>query len=819
MVYDAALSVHLDETAEGFDAFFLPFLSVVDQGILATDLPPHLHEATRAMALTALRDLLLPVASAAFMPRVLRPRGSLSALAAHLGGQPSRDHYRAFLADGGVSTTWRGRTVFTDMGITVSWHLVQAVAEAIDRARSSRQVGAPTREVRLLSSDRHRGRTVLRVDGPDGSAAYRPRDSAIAAAVHGWLRSLNVVGIHALQVEAFDGHGFVEWASGGGDPVLHARGLGAWWVLLRALDARDIHFENIVVSDRGVGVIDLEVLGGSWRPIEPSLTSWPASVSATPDLTMMIPSWTWTREGTLTDLSLLAGSMARVSSVPVPLVQSPGTDAARLVFVPRPVEVSNGTLPWTSADAVSAFEAGADDMQKLLTDAAVVGDLAQRLKGCRTRVLVRDTILYSQVLWRAMLDPAVKDRGDAIAAFGELGRLPTRDGSEPAPEIVQAEMASLLDGDIPYFEAPLASAGLPWAVPGPAQRSAVSAVLRVPRNRRPMTAHQSVSGSAVDRAVRALASSAVEFDDGSVGWLASRWTTAKGFTTAPIEWGLFEGHVGIAVALVVTMRAGLLADRGLLDRAIARLRELPPDDVIESKGLGLSDGLAGVALGLSSVLADVPDLEPVVDHALTVLERRVTSAVRQTAWDFDDGAAGVIWALQLLGIDVPDLWWEALPSSTSLRGLAHGDAGVALVTGAAPLRADPGDARPCWGAPGVAIVAQELGLRAHPSIADSRALLTQPPGQEPGSLCCGTAGRALAGRRLGLDVLSREKLLADQAERVVGAPGVPSDAWVPGLRYGVAGSLLALVALSDSELVANPLLADYRRPQDRKKGH
>jgi hypothetical protein len=533
---------------------------------------------------------------------------------------------------------------------------------------------------------------------------------------------------------------------------------------------------------------------------------------------MMIPSWTWNRDGTLTDLSLLAGSIARMSSMPLPLVQSPGTDAARLVFVPRAAEVSSGTLPWTSADAVGAFEAGADDMQKLLADVAVVGDLARRLQGCRTRVLVRDTVLYSHILWRAMLDPAVKDRRDAIAAFGELGRLPTRDGSSPAPEIVQAEIASMLDGDVPYFEAPLASAGLPWAAPGPAHRSAVSAFLRVPRGRRPMTASQSASGSAVDRAVRALASSAVDFDDGSVGWLGSRWTTAQEFTTAPLDWGLFEGHVGIAVALTVTMRAGLLADRSLLDRAVSRLRALPPDEVIQSKGLGLSDGLAGVALGLSSMLADVPDLEPVVDQALTVLERGVATAVRPTAWDFDDGAAGVIWALQLLGLDVPDHWWEALPSVTSLRGLAHGDAGVALVTGTAPLRADPDDARPCWGAPGVAIVAQELRLSAHPSITDARALLAQPPGQEPGTLCCGTAGRALAGRYLGLDVASREKLLEEQAERVVSAPGVPSDAWVPGLRYGVAGSLLALAALSNGELVANPTLADYRRPRNRKEG-
>jgi hypothetical protein len=121
----------------------------------------------------------------------------------------------------------------------------------------------------------------------------------------------------------------------------------------------------------------------------------------------MIPSWTWNRDGTLTDLSLLAGSIARMSSMPLPLVQSPGTDAARLVFVPRAAEVSSGTLPWTSADAVGAFEAGADDMQKLLADVAVVGDLARRLQGCRTRVLVRDTVLYSHILWRAMLDPAV----------------------------------------------------------------------------------------------------------------------------------------------------------------------------------------------------------------------------------------------------------------------------------------------------------------------------------------------------------------------------------------------------------------------------
>lgn len=812
LVRTAAISGGADSgTLAGFDAFFTPFLAVADEAIGAVELPVHLHASARSMAMSALRDLLLPVASAAFAPQVPRPRGSLSALVSHMQGAPRRDQYVAYLLDGGVAKTWHDRPVFTDMGAMVTWNLVLGIAEGAKRAAQSRQVGAPVTEIGALASDRHRGRSVLKAVGPAGCAAYRPRDTRLAEAIHGWLVSHAVPGMHPLVVESFPGYGFLEWATVGGDPVVHARGLGAWWTLLTALGAGDIHHENLIVSALGVSVVDLEVINASFWPGEPPIMSWPRAETKQPaDLTMLIPGWTWDRNGELVDSALLAGSMSRISPVPVPIVQSPGTDATRLLFIPRRIDVAASFSPWTSADLADAFEVGANQMGEVLSDEGAVAALRLRLEGRLTRVLMRDTIVYSQLLWGLMLDPSVKEDEDARAALAELARLPTRDGSPPTSDCVGQEIEALLVGDVPYFEEPLKVDELSLAAPAAVQRSIVTSYLRVPRRQRLHNPSSACDLSPPDRALRALEQAAVHFDDGSIGWLGSRWTEKGRFTTAPLPWGLFDGHAGVLVGLTMALRAGIMSEPFMAQQALARIVELDPQDVVDEHGLSLSQGLAGVTLGLCNVRADWPQLESVADRMLTALER--SAATRSMdAWDFDDGVVGAIWALQILGRDIPDRLWDVVPTEVQPRGLAHGDAGLALVTGASPRPTDSLDARPCWGAPGVAMVALRLGLDKHPSIGQAMEALAAPIGDEPGTLCCGTAGRLLASRELGMDFSERSERLALQADRVVQSSSVPQDSWVPGLRYGLAGLIVTLATLADRDVAVSPLLADYRR--------
>ena len=138
------------------------------------------------------------------------------------------------------------------------------------------------------------------------------------------------------------------------------------------------------------------------------------------------------------------------------------------------------------------------------------------------------------------------------------------------------------------------------------------------------------------------------------------------------------------------------------------------------------------------------------------------------------------------------------------------------------------DLRPCWGLPGVAVVARAaLDSERGPAdtweeIVDSaRRALVRPAGNEPGTLCCGTAGRLAAAVTLGVapaDLRGRRDLLAGQADRPRPAPRVPVDAWAPGLQYGVAGTLVGLAVSVEPAAAAAATLHDYRTPTADPRG-
>ena len=233
-------------------------------------------------------------------------------------------------------------------------------------------------------------------------------------------------------------------------------------------------------------------------------------------------------------------------------------------------------------------------MEYLAEDPAARDRLAGALEGLPVRVLWRDTYLYSRLLWGLMADRSIAGRAEARAYLARLADLPCRNGSTPTADLVRVEVESLLAGDVPLFTRTCRADRLDLPAGTPAQAEAMrlrhavgAAYLRVPVAR--VAPAQAPGATAVATAARAalqsLADRAVRFPDGSVGWCGTRWDPgSREFVTAPLGWGLHEGHLGVVVGLTVGLRAGIFTGdvlgqaSALAEAAVARIADLAEAD-------------------------------------------------------------------------------------------------------------------------------------------------------------------------------------------------------------------------------------------------
>lgn len=331
-------------------------------------------------------------------------------------------------------------------------------------------------DVEFGAGDSHRGgRTVaiLRCDG--GRVVYKPRSLAVDAALARFVATLlpdrpDDARIRVPRVIQRDGYGWAEYVAHrycADDRELRDfyRGIGHWLAVMRLLGGSDLHQENLIAAGPVPVVIDCETLFTPHPPLKPS------GYGHAIDLAADLVAGSVLRTGLLPGRGLALGwrgvDPSAVGSLPgqqpvadIPVIVDGGTDRARIATEPVPMEFA-GNHP--SPDPVlgrywDQVVSGFTEVTERLHDWHRAGRLESVLAGfgdCPVRVVARATEVYAE-LSRMLWHPAsLHDQPTAVRRATQLLTEQSRNTTTaPAdPDVIDAEVAELLDGDVPCFSA------------------------------------------------------------------------------------------------------------------------------------------------------------------------------------------------------------------------------------------------------------------------------------------------------------------------------------------------------------------------------
>ncbi|MFV2084495.1 type 2 lanthipeptide synthetase LanM family protein [Micromonospora sp. LOL_021] len=583
--------------------------------------------------------------------------------------------------------------------------------------------------VEFGSGDTHRGgQTVAVVRCAAGPVVYKPRSLHVDAALAGLVDRLlpdepAATRIRVPTVLLRDGYGWAAHVAHrycADDDDLHTfyHGLGQWTAIMRMLGGSDLHAENLIAAGPVPVVVDCETLFTPQPPLLPSgyglATDRAARALGSSVLgTGLLPGRGVALAWRGLDPSGAGGLKGEQPTVSVPVLVDEGTDQVRLGYAD--LDAPEAANQPSAEPVLARFWGDVCDAFDELTDRLRQMDRRGRLDpmltgfvGGEVRFVRRDTETYAE-LARMLWHPA--SLHDEPTARATVADLLTRHGQRAAaapdePEVVAAEVADLLVGDIPMFTMPastqligdalrrwrqadqeldrqvlrstLISAYLseaPPAPPGPPL---------VPRLVRPENLDRRRRALAAD-VVRTLLDTAVRGADGTATWIAPVITAGSGWAVQPLTTDMYLGTAGIAVLLaayrheVSAGRADPVDGAGeLLDAVLASMRAA--EDRAEADrvtGVPIRPEPAGGYLGLGAriwawlllrkLIGDGPVPaaaaagESVVDEALR--RARALAALMPAAVAADDsydllrGSAGaVVPLLRLAELDGDARW-------------------------------------------------------------------------------------------------------------------------------------------------------------------
>jgi type 2 lantibiotic biosynthesis protein LanM len=331
-------------------------------------------------------------------------------------------------------------------------------------------------QVTFGAGDSHYGgQTVAILATTAGRVLYKPRPVEVDDRV---ARLLDVVlpddqadpaRIDVPAVIARPGYGWSEYVehrycSGDAELSLFYRNIGRWLAVMRLLGGSDLHAENVIAAGPVPYIVDCEALFTPHDPYPPS------GYGSAHDRAVQLIADSALRTGLLpgrgqalgwrgVDSSAVGALPGQQPSAIVPVIVGAGTDEARLGYESLPIP-PGGNHP--SPEPVLARHwdkvvAGFDELTARLHELDRAGKLDAPLAafaGCRVRVVARPTETYMELgrmLWHpaALYDEpvAVKQAAELLAAHAANASIAPGD-----PEVILAEVAELLDGDVPVFE-------------------------------------------------------------------------------------------------------------------------------------------------------------------------------------------------------------------------------------------------------------------------------------------------------------------------------------------------------------------------------
>ncbi|UED87809.1 type 2 lanthipeptide synthetase LanM family protein [Streptomyces profundus] len=240
--------------------------------------------------------------------------------------------------------------------------------------------------------------------------------------------------------------------------------MGAQLALLYAVDAVDIHAENVIAAGAHPVVVDVETL---FHPAAPSRTDGghdPAAraLAASVLRTAVLPQPLIGEHGAV-DSSAIGGRAGQLSADELPAWHRPGTDLMRLAHrrLPWPggpnrpfLAAAPGAAPHQvdPAEHGPALRHGFRSAYRVLVSHAAEltapGGLLSRFAEERVRLVARPSQEYALALAEASGPETLRDLAGRRRAFAAL----SEDTGRPlAQALAPYELADLLDGDIPLF--------------------------------------------------------------------------------------------------------------------------------------------------------------------------------------------------------------------------------------------------------------------------------------------------------------------------------------------------------------------------------
>jgi type 2 lantibiotic biosynthesis protein LanM len=527
---------------------------------------------------------------------------------------------------------------------------------AADRPRLTELLGTPPGElveVALDAGDSHRGgRTVALVRFEAGRAVYKPRPLAVDIALATTLDALlagtpRADRIAVPRVLLGDDYGWAEHVehrhcTDAREQARFYQGLGEWMCVMQLLGATDLHSDNVIAQGPVPWVVDCETLFSPEPNVGASglgdaFDTAAASVRRTVLRTGLLPMRLAQLVLQGVDMSAVGALPEQQPRIPVPVISGAGTDLARLAMEPAEV-AGSANLPAPDADPMAHQDdivRGYRDLRGRLDGLDRAGRLRPILDaflGCDLRVVLRPTQVYVEIA-RMLWHPA--SLHDEPAAVERARDVLTRQakalhGAPSSPEVVGAEVADLLDGDIPFFgvrpedgrmDGPRGTTwGEPvrlidasverWRAGDPEFEEVMirSSLLGVYRDRSAMPEANRrrdlpVRTGRLDERRRDLAAQtardlcarAVVGADGTATWIGPVYTEG-GFSVRPFAADFYSGQAGVALALhayLAQSRTGrvprVVELEGVADGAIRALAAM--EDAVPITRVGAFDGI------------------------------------------------------------------------------------------------------------------------------------------------------------------------------------------------------------------------------------
>ncbi|QWP77126.1 type 2 lantipeptide synthetase LanM family protein [Lysobacter sp. K5869] len=460
------------------------------------------------------------------------------------------------------------------------------------------------------AGDSHcQGQSVAIVRCAGGALIYKPRSLAVDAALRDFLAALarehgEPMPIRVPRVVDGGEHGWSEFIAhrhAAGEDELRSfyTGIGHWLATMRLLGGTDLHAENLIAHGGHPVVVDCETL---FTPRVPVLASGLGDandraadlVSGTVLNIGLLP----TRGASLgwrgvdnSAAGMLPGQQPMLS---LPGIVGAGSDQARLgkQWVAAPVSQNHPSAEpvlhryWPQV--LQGFDAATATLQRMDAGGRLRPALAD-FADCRVRVVTRASETYAEIgrmLWHPVsLHDEAKARRTAHELMAKMAaNLSIAPGD---PEVIDAEIEDLLDGDIPLFstrvregrlEGPRGTRWLPacdlahaawqrWRQADFARErrfidaSLISAYsndgwtpdlpqMRVEPRIEDLDRRRREQGA---RIVRGLIDNAIFGDDGTVAWIAPGFSPS-GWSVRPLDTDLFNGVSGLALLVGAYLR-------------------------------------------------------------------------------------------------------------------------------------------------------------------------------------------------------------------------------------------------------------------------